>query len=93
MRRLLPAAALGLILCGGLPAAAQEPAPATGSRVLMPLPHDGRRLAVRPSAAEAKRPQRTDALRLRPRLSPTRVPRRDGTWARAVAIGVTVRPR
>lgn len=60
MRRLLPTAALGLALCGGAPAAAQAPEPASGTRVRVRLHPDGRRLVGRLVAADP------DTLRLAP---------------------------
>ena len=45
-------------------------------------------LAVRPPAYRGPTP--SDVFRLKPRLRPTRVPRRDGTWARGVAVGARV---
>jgi hypothetical protein len=46
-----------------------------------------------PTRASTSRAPSSGGLSLAPRLRPTRVPRRDGTWTRAFAAGLTVRPR
>ena len=60
MRCLMPTVALGLILCGGASAAAQEPGLAPGARVRVHTYPDGARLVARLLAADA------DTLRVAP---------------------------
>lgn len=67
--------------------------PGAGIGALTGLPRSERWEPVSLAAPASRDAASSGGVGLTPRIRPVRVPRRDGSWARALALGVTLRAR